>query len=271
MVPFAGASELHFRLARGLDLINNWNAGLYGRYPLSDVLSVMLRQVEARNAVLYRFGSNRLETVAAARHSLDQAKPKVSSGNMLKYVQKYHAAKIEPGRIFRLSELQTEPDFYQTATQREWAAQHDLVENHLIILSASEGQYDVIEIAYALLPEDCPEFPFSLLSTALANGWENRVSGLVSRQVRNFGRGRSTGPLQETDILGPYNPAGLTRAERRICQLLVGGDTAKDIADTLNLSVATIRTHLHNTYAKTGADGQVQLVALIAAGMGRSE
>ena len=61
----------------------------------------------------------------------------------------------------------------------------------------------------------------------------------------------------------------LSRAELRVCQLLAAGDKAKDIAEVLGVSVATVRTHLRNIYAKTNTSGQIELIAVINAEKGK--
>jgi DNA-binding CsgD family transcriptional regulator len=45
--------------------------------------------------------------------------------------------------------------------------------------------------------------------------------------------------------------------------MLASGEKAKAIAEALELSVATVRTHLRNIYAKTETNGQVELIALL--------
>ena len=59
----------------------------------------------------------------------------------------------------------------------------------------------------------------------------------------------------EGSILHPDNPYKLTRAEIRICKLIADGHRPKAIAETLDTSMPTTRTHLQHIYAKTGLDG----------------
>lgn len=55
----------------------------------------------------------------------------------------------------------------------------------------------------------------------------------------------------------------LTRAETRVAALLVNGETAEEIAATIGVSVATIRTQLRQIYAKTGTGGRAKLMRLL--------
>ncbi|PTX54653.1 regulatory LuxR family protein [Litoreibacter ponti] len=60
-----------------------------------------------------------------------------------------------------------------------------------------------------------------------------------------------------SSILHPSNPFGLTRTELRICNLISEGGRPKTIADTLQISMPTVRTHLRHIYSKTGFDGML--------------
>jgi DNA-binding CsgD family transcriptional regulator len=264
LIPFPGATDLHFRLARSLELINIWNGALSGQFLMQDVLMVLTRHIAARNIVFYRYEKERPQTIAAVSRLNGAIKPEVSSGSLLRYLLDHHAEAMQPGAIFGLSSLSKESNFDQTPAQREWAARPDIIENSLFIMGATDGWLDVIEANFDVPPRTSPEIPARLISIAMANAWKIRAPGVITRQIRDFARARGrSAPADGTYILGPDNPAGLSRAEQRVCRLLVGGDTARDIADVLGLSLATIRTHLRNIYSKTGTDGQLRLIALI--------
>ncbi len=53
---------------------------------------------------------------------------------------------------------------------------------------------------------------------------------------------------------------GLSAREREVLELLCLGLDTKDIAERLFLSVKTVNSHLHNTYAKCGVSGRTQLL-----------
>lgn len=55
----------------------------------------------------------------------------------------------------------------------------------------------------------------------------------------------------------------LTAAEARIVSLLAQGLSLEELKEKLSVSVATVRTHLRNAFAKTGTSRQGELVALI--------
>lgn len=52
----------------------------------------------------------------------------------------------------------------------------------------------------------------------------------------------------------------LTRRERQVLRLLAGGAVVKDIATSLGLGEATVRTHVSNLLRKLGAHTQVEAV-----------
>jgi DNA-binding CsgD family transcriptional regulator len=56
---------------------------------------------------------------------------------------------------------------------------------------------------------------------------------------------------------------GITGREREIILKVVQGKSNADIARELFLSVATVKTHLHNIYAKIGVDGRYDLLARV--------
>ena len=56
-------------------------------------------------------------------------------------------------------------------------------------------------------------------------------------------------------LLHPDNPYRLTQAEQRICGLIAQGLRPQDMAEHLNVSLTTVRTHLRQVYSKSGLDG----------------
>jgi DNA-binding CsgD family transcriptional regulator len=58
---------------------------------------------------------------------------------------------------------------------------------------------------------------------------------------------------------------GLTPSELRVLLAVVQAGSVQDTADALGISRATVKTHLHRVFGKTGASRQVDLVRLVAA------
>lgn len=57
---------------------------------------------------------------------------------------------------------------------------------------------------------------------------------------------------------------GLTPAEAQTARLILAGESPKVIARTLGVSLATVKTHLHRVFAKTGTSGQPDLARRLA-------
>ena len=55
----------------------------------------------------------------------------------------------------------------------------------------------------------------------------------------------------------------LTISEARIATLIAKGDGPQAIAESLGISVNTVRSHLQHAYAKTGSPDQTALSALV--------
>lgn len=59
----------------------------------------------------------------------------------------------------------------------------------------------------------------------------------------------------------------LTKREREIFELLITGQTTKDIANLLNISDKTVRNHISNVILKLGVKGRSQaMIELIRMG-----
>jgi DNA-binding CsgD family transcriptional regulator/PAS domain-containing protein len=56
---------------------------------------------------------------------------------------------------------------------------------------------------------------------------------------------------------------GFTDAELRVLQVIVRGLAPQEIADDLQLSITTVKTHLRNIFAKTNTSRQVDLIRLL--------
>jgi DNA-binding CsgD family transcriptional regulator len=70
-------------------------------------------------------------------------------------------------------------------------------------------------------------------------------------------------PVRET---GPaHDPAPLTAREREIVRLIALGRVSREICEELHIAPDTVRTHVRNAMAKTGARTRAQLIAIALA------
>src|ERR1700733_7389329 len=80
----------------------------------------------------------------------------------------------------------------------------------------------------------------------------------VGRQLRRLGVQRR--------IVSPRIKTGwdsLTDSELTVINLIAQGVTNRDVADQLHLSLHTVKTHLHNAFAKLGINSRAQLTQLM--------
>jgi DNA-binding CsgD family transcriptional regulator len=69
--------------------------------------------------------------------------------------------------------------------------------------------------------------------------------------------------VRATDVSGPrFGRGGPTSREREVLALLAAGATDEQIAEMLELSPATVQTHVRNAKAKLGARTRAQAVAM---------
>ncbi|MDO9300343.1 MAG: helix-turn-helix transcriptional regulator, partial [Anaerolineales bacterium] len=59
---------------------------------------------------------------------------------------------------------------------------------------------------------------------------------------------------------------GITDREREIILKVIQGKSNADIASELFISIATVKTHLHNIYKKIGIDSRYNLLARVRSG-----
>jgi len=114
-----------------------------------------------------------------------------------------------------------------------------------------EGESAIIRLADMLAHygHGQPVDPRQMLAVA-------RVIGLSSDSLRSvmYELPYATGARRQVE------PCPLSARELEVLRRLAEGKVYKQIASELNLSTSTVRTHLHNTYAKVGAVDRAQAV-----------
>src|SRR5262249_37375441 len=76
----------------------------------------------------------------------------------------------------------------------------------------------------------------------------------VGRQLRKLGVERRIGPTR-----AKTGWDGLSDAELRVVTLIAQGMTNRDVATELHLSLHTVKSHVHNAFAKLGINSRAQL------------
>ncbi len=136
-----------------------------------------------------------------------------------------------------------------------------LAELTRVIMLTSDGSADVVRLALAsgaqgflvhgeLHPEDLAR---AVRAVAAGQVWLSPSAASVAVQsVRARAESDSAMRLR----------FGLTRRERQLVELLVGGLSNAEIAATLVLAEKTVKNHLNHVYAKLGVTSRAQAVAL---------
>ena len=83
------------------------------------------------------------------------------------------------------------------------------------------------------------------------------------KAIRTVSAGRKYIPAEIAEILSEnFGQEELTPAERKILQMLVGGNSNKVIAFDLNVSENTVKTHVKNVFEKLGVSDRTSAATL---------
>lgn len=144
----------------------------------------------------------------------------------------------------------------------EWQANRQMKEFAVLVLSSTGQGRDHIELHFRSRLSSEMERSLAAILPELARVWASRQVGLVTRTIVNHrGTGQKQRPdLAREELLSAQNPAQLSRAEFRVCLLLSRGLLVSAVAQELDLSEATVRSHLRSIYAKTECSCLAELV-----------
>jgi predicted ATPase/DNA-binding CsgD family transcriptional regulator len=180
---------------------------------------------------------------------------------------------------------------YARDSMNEWKQMRDLallpmlIENCATVAAATRDNARALRLggAAAALREElaapsapiwAPEFKrwldgarASLGEPASTRAWQEGLAldaaGAVAEALRTEPMQVSvTAPTEK----GSTPPGGLTVREVEVLRLLAAGDTNKEIAARLVLSVATVERHIANVYVKIGARGRAEATAFAISG-----
>lgn len=144
---------------------------------------------------------------------------------------------------------------------KEFQSARGFSEFCVLVLSAGPVERDHIELHFHEPRSDRIHATLATVLPTMARTWAAREMGVVARELGRR-RAETAGGLTARGeaILGPANPARLSRSEYRICLLLSRGLSARGVATELGVSDPTVRTHLRNIYAKTQTASQAELL-----------
>jgi DNA-binding CsgD family transcriptional regulator len=164
-------------------------------------------------------------------------------------------AKAQVGTIWLQSMVEGEPDPALVDFHRRRS-----FENLAVIPLATHGKsVDFLEFHFRQGISAAQQADLNMIATTLTATWRNRVSGLVTENLAQYRPG-TIAQLSVASILSCENPAGLSRAEYRVCVLLTRGLSAIRIRRQLEIRNSTLRTHMRNILAKTETGSKAQLL-----------
>lgn len=229
-----------------LGMIARWCEALQGQQSVASALDAVALAIGANAVVLTRAPVKGDRAARSLVHSVAAAK--LTPRPLAPRLVGAHAATAE----LHLASGSTRADVLAELSGSGSA------EVAALVLAHGKEATDYLELH---LPRRLDNEQRALIDAALptmVSAWANRAPGRIEQSLSTdkcTGQGGAS-----ADLLSPDNPAGLTRAEFRVCLLLAQGLPIAAISEALGLAVSTVRSHLRNIYSKTGATGHAALV-----------
>ncbi|WP_109466914.1 helix-turn-helix transcriptional regulator [Albibacillus kandeliae] len=143
---------------------------------------------------------------------------------------------------------------------RSFQSRHRLRELIVVPLSADSKELYFLELHSAKPVDGHQQAALNMLTESLAQTWKNRNAGVFSASLPRNPSAQKVTKRHHEPIISFHNPAGLSRAEYRVCLHLNRGLSLSEVQTELEIGEATLRTHLRNIYAKTNTSGLPQLL-----------
>lgn len=244
--------------------VAQWCECLHGTDPLRKSLQVFVDSIGAEAIVLARY--SREQTEAPARVLIhDRAR----SGCRLPLDRSFsglllggYLDKAKPGTTWYRS--MQEEDL--PVTEANALSRRHLSEFVVIPLEITERAIDTIEFHFTEKLRQYQQAVLTILADTLSRTWHNRARGLFTEALLKTAAAQAV-PTLGSPILSSDNPARLSRAEYRVCLLLSHGQSPEQLRGELGIKESTLRTHLSNLYAKTGARNLAELTFHLVSGL----
>lgn len=251
-----------------IETVASWCEALSGSLSLDVALEELTKGLGAQTGMIVRtyLGDSRSVHVA----SCDQADGK-------KYVRPLKTsfadgcfgadfARARPATIWLASEYGDHAA--ADPALAEWQRARNLKEFVVLVLASGPRVLDHIELHFSEHLSRETKGALSAVLHTMARVWATRKVGLITRSIMNHSNGATAQSmnLKKLNVLGPENPARLSRAEFRVCLLLSNGLSVKAVTEELSIAETTVRTHLRNIYAKTDTNSLAELVFRLVRG-----
>lgn len=247
------------RLSRAFLSAAQWGEALQGQASLPEALTTLRDALGAAFVLVARVsgpGQRGLDIVAADRD--DPTGRRAMPADLCEALLRAQIGRGRAGSVWRYTEVVDRLLVTPGSRLTQWFRTNRIAEVCSVLLSSDRDGTHVINLFFSQLPAAEEIALVEALAPALAASWDRRNPAALP-VARRAGLAVIPG-TEEEPLLGVANPAGLTRAEFRICTLLSEGVAARDLTDALGISESTLRSHLRNIYAKTDTTGQAGLI-----------
>lgn len=247
-----------------LDAVVAWCDCLQGRRPIREALRKIAVSLEADAVGLSRVSRHYggpARIIAHDDRSIELRHETIDRSFAREVMQEY-LGKASIGSVWFARMLDGDMDPALAQFQRREHL-HDLA---VIPLATTGKHVDCLEIHFHHAPTKDQIAALNMLVSSLLDTWKTRQPGVFSQALAQSHARKAPETSVQAPVLSFENPARLSRMEYRVCVLLQRGQTTDDVQSELAITQATLRTHLRNIYAKTGAKGMSQLIYTLMSG-----
>ena len=248
------------RFAQAMVATACWAQALQGRGHPAAAL-VLLREVcGAEVGSLVRVTAGRGSGERLLTEDAGQARAaRVQPGDLATTLIGRQRSRARVGSVWSYCELASSLLVAPQTRLARWMELRGIQDVLCIVLAVDGDVTDVLELCYTRRPGPSDIYLVDALAPALVSAWAHRGAQVLASLRRAAIQPVRSQPQAEP-LLGPSNPAGLTRAEFRICGLFASGSGTREIMDQLQISESTLRSHLRSIYAKTETSGKAGLL-----------
>lgn len=253
---------------RVLDGIASWCGGLHGSMPLGDALKALALGLGADAAAIARHHhrtEERPRLVALFPGAFVFPLTRAYCNDVLDY----QFGRARAGTVWFLSEMLDDPAFMASHELERLLQTEAVREIAVMPMSVTRQSIDYIEFHFSAPLTRARQNEIETLVPTIERSWIGRKPGLVAQATADGRTPLARSAVQterqrwDSPILGMANPAGLSRAEFRVCLLLSRGLSVKAVSQELGLSDNTVRSHLRTIYSKTETSSLPELIYLI--------
>ena len=249
-----------------LDGIAGWCGGLHGSMTLSETLGSLAGGCGASAAAIARHqrGEHLPKTVALFDTKSRSGDLPTLQRPLARDAMGYMYKKARSATVWFMTDLVDDAEWTGTEMLTNWRLSREISEIVVISLAGTQNR-DFVEFHFEEPLKYSEKLEFEALTPTIVRSWAGRRKGLVIETL--MGGKRSPAVAERAPRLDPIlsmvNPAGLSRAEFRVCLMLSKGLSVRGVVEELGTTEATLRSHLRSIYSKTEASGMAELLYFI--------